>query len=64
MNNLGKIITLSYASGGITTFFYVNYRLTVLTKPITNQSRFVICYSSLAHGTYWPLFWSYRYLYP
>jgi len=63
MNKLYKIGALSYSTGGLATFFYVNHNLRTKMKPSTNQSKFLIVYSSLSHGTYWPLYWSYRHIY-
>ena len=57
MNKIGAII---YGTGSLATFLHVNNRL---RKPPNNHSNFLILYSSLSHGTYWPLYWSYRHFY-
>ncbi len=63
MNKLYKLSALSYSTGGLATFFYVNHNLRKTMKSSTNQSKFFVFYSSLSHGTYWPLYWSYRHIY-
>jgi len=63
MNKLYKIGALSYSTGGLATGLYVNNNLRGKTRSFNNHSKFLNFYSSLAHGTYWPLYWSYRYIY-
>ena len=58
-----KIGAVVYGTGTLTTFVYVNHRLRKQLRTPTKQSNFLILYSSLSHGTYWPLYWGYRYFY-
>lgn len=58
-----KIGAVVYGTGSLTTFLYVNHRLRKHLRTPNKQSNFLILYSSLSHGTYWPLYWSYRYFY-
>jgi len=63
MNKLYKIAILSYSTGGVATGIYVNNNLKKKIKILNVHSKFLLFYSSIAHGTYWPLYWSYRFVY-
>ena len=63
MTKLYKIAILSYSTGGVATGIYVNNNLKKKIKISNAHSNFLLFYSSIAHGTYWPLYWSYRHIY-
>ena len=58
-----KLGAAAYGTGSLCTFLYVNNRLRRQIRNPNTQSNFLILYSSLAHGTYWPLYWTYRHFY-
>ena len=58
-----KIALSLYGTGALGTFLHVNHRLRKQNPSPTPELKCLILYSSVAHGTYWPWFWTNRYLF-